>query len=202
MYLALPAGDDPMLIHRSVGEGTSILELGSGPGRLTRVLFALGHDVVAVDDSEEMLSHVTGAETVCGDLFDLELRRKFDVVLAASHLINHADSVMRRSLLDVCKRHLRPSGSVLIQRLEPGWPPNDRSTGSVGPIDMTFTVRARTGDVVAAAMEYRLGSQSWTQDFEAVDVDDGLLDETAVASGLRVEGPLNDAKTWLRLGHS
>lgn len=62
IYLALPAGDDPMIIHNAAPPEASILELGSGPGRLTRVLVALGHEVVAVDDSPEMLAHVTGAE--------------------------------------------------------------------------------------------------------------------------------------------
>ncbi len=143
MYLALPAGDDPMIIHDASPSGASILELGSGPGRLTRVLIALGHELVAVDDSPEMLAHVTGAETVCGDLFDIELHRRFDVVLAASHLVNHPDPQKRASLLGVCKRHLNPNGCVLVQRYAPGWPQERQSTGSAGPVDMTFTVRSR-----------------------------------------------------------
>ena len=62
-----------MLIHDAVGAGGSILELGCGPGRITRFLIALGHEVTAVDDSPAMLEHVTGARTVSADLYTLEL---------------------------------------------------------------------------------------------------------------------------------
>jgi SAM-dependent methyltransferase len=120
MYLALPAGDDPLIIHRASPPGASILELGSGPGRLTRVLVALGHEVVAVDDSTEMLAHVTGAATVCADLFDVDVGRTFDIVLVASHLINDPDLARRHALLCVCRRHLVTGGSILVQRYQPG----------------------------------------------------------------------------------
>lgn len=202
MYLALPAGDDPMIVHNASPPGSSILELGSGPGRLTRVLIALGHEVVAVDDSQEMLAHVTGAETVCADLFDIDLGRRFDVVLAASHLINHPDEHMRGSLLAVCKRHLSPEGIVLVQRYAPGWPPQDgERTGSAGPVDMTFRVRSRRGAVVSASVTYQLGTVQWIQDYEAVDVDDDLLTAAVESAGLRVEGSIDDTATWVKLGH-
>ena len=198
MYLALPAGDEPMIVHAAAGE--SILELGSGPGRLTRVLVAVGHSVVAVDDAEEMLAHVTGAERVCADVFTLDLRRRFDTVLVASHLINHPARARRRALLDVARRHLSPHGSVLVQRFPPGWPPPEaRRSWSSGPVHMTFVRHDQVGDVVRASMIYRLGDSRWEQRFEAVDVDDTMLAVDAGAVGLAVAEVLTDDATWIRL---
>src|SRR5262245_60192668 len=65
LYAILPPGPDPDIIHGAIPAGAPILELGSGAGRVTRSLLALGHPVVAVDESPEMLAHVRGAETVC-----------------------------------------------------------------------------------------------------------------------------------------
>ena len=84
VYLRLPPGDEPDIIHAAVPEGAAILELGCGAGRLTRTLVALGHPVVAVDESPEMLSHIRGAEAVLADIETLELKRQFAVVLLAS----------------------------------------------------------------------------------------------------------------------
>ncbi len=49
-------------MYEAAGAGASILELGCGAGRVTHPLVALGHPVVAVDESPEMLAHVRGAE--------------------------------------------------------------------------------------------------------------------------------------------
>src|SRR5690606_17737251 len=121
LYLAIPAGDAPTIVHQAVPPASSILELGSGPGRLTRVLVAYGHTVTAVDDSREMLEHVTGARRVCADLHELDLGERFDVVLGASHLINEPKPATRRRLLQVCRRHVAEDGVVLLERYPPGW---------------------------------------------------------------------------------
>ena len=54
-YGLLPPGRDPEVIHGAIGAGASILELGAGAGRVTHALLRLGHPVVAVDESAEML---------------------------------------------------------------------------------------------------------------------------------------------------
>ena len=58
-------------------------------------LQALGHPVVAVDQSPEMLAHVHGATTVCTDIEALALGRRFAGVLLASHLVNVASDTRR-----------------------------------------------------------------------------------------------------------
>lgn len=149
LYLALPAGDGPLLVHDAVPAGASILELGSGPGRVTRVLIALGHPVTAVDDAEAMLAHVTGAETVCADVLDLDLGRRFDVVLAGSHMINQPTAEDRRRVLDVCRRHVHDDGDVLVERYPRGFLAEvEHATNRVGPVDIELQVVARRADVV------------------------------------------------------
>ncbi|MGB8360123.1 MAG: hypothetical protein WCE80_01845, partial [Acidimicrobiia bacterium] len=44
-----------MMIDSQLDVTGSILELGSGPGRITHPLVAMGHAVVAVDDSRQAL---------------------------------------------------------------------------------------------------------------------------------------------------
>src|SRR5579859_7120113 len=100
-YALMPDFGEPGIVHEAAGAGASILELGSGAGRVTHPLIALGHPVVAVDESPEMLAHVRGAETVCAQIQDLALGRRFDVVLLASHLISTDDTAERSAFLAV-----------------------------------------------------------------------------------------------------
>ncbi len=95
VYLALPA--EPELGHvRSVlSPGSAVLDLGCGVGRLSNPLAADGHEVVAVDESAEMLAHVIGPEAVLADLWHLDLGRRFDVVLATSHLSRSVTGSLR-----------------------------------------------------------------------------------------------------------
>lgn len=65
-YTLLPPGEEAEIIGGAVPAGGSILELGSGVGRVTHPLVAAGFQVVAVDESAEMLTHVRGAQTVHG----------------------------------------------------------------------------------------------------------------------------------------
>ncbi|WP_220182865.1 class I SAM-dependent methyltransferase [Sphaerisporangium album] len=59
-YATLKPRGEPERIHAAIPEGASILELGAGAGRITHSLLALGHEVVAVDESAEMLAHIRG----------------------------------------------------------------------------------------------------------------------------------------------
>ncbi len=58
--LALPAEPDLSRVCSVLPSLTSVLDLGSGPGRIANPLSAAGHDVVAVDDLSEVLTHVVG----------------------------------------------------------------------------------------------------------------------------------------------
>jgi len=87
-----------------------ILDLGAGTGKLTAVAAALGHDVVAVDPSEEMLSvcrRIPGVDTMVGAAESIPLAHgSVDAVIVgqAFHWFDHS-----RALPEIA-RVLRPHG--------------------------------------------------------------------------------------------
>ncbi len=200
MYLALPADETALHIRDWGGQGSSVLELGSGPGRTTRVLIALGHKITAVDDSEEMLNHVTGATTVQADITALALNKRFDVVLAASHLINHADPAHRHALLQVCRNHVKDAGVVLLQRYPPGWLA-EAETKEVqrGAVTIRFVPGEQRAAGRAGSVVYMLGEQQWVQEFVSADIGDELIAQEAAAAGLIVDTGLTDDPGWVAL---
>jgi ubiquinone/menaquinone biosynthesis C-methylase UbiE len=94
---------------------TTVLELGAGTGKLTRVLVELGHDVHATDPDEQMLARlrdnlpdvrtsVAGAEGIPGP------DASYDVVVAAQafHWFDH-----ERALPEIA-RVLKPGGRLAL----------------------------------------------------------------------------------------
>ena len=121
LRVTLSPSGEPERIHAAIPAGASILELGAGTGRITHSLLALGHDVVAVDQSAEMLEHIHGADTVCSPIETLALERTFDLVLLMSFVIDVADDGLRASFLQTCRRHVSADGWVILQRKPPEW---------------------------------------------------------------------------------
>lgn len=200
IYAALPPTDDPALIHAAVAPGGSILELGCGVGRMTHPLVALGHPVVGVDESPEMLSLVTGAETVRADIFTLALDRTFAGVVAASHFINNPERKQRLALLAVCRRHLADDGVVLLERYEPEWARAPHSGyGFVGDVEIEIDIHARRGPVFDATATYELGGAKWAQPFTARALEDDELAAEALESGLVLDRWLDERRTWALL---
>jgi SAM-dependent methyltransferase len=204
-YAALTPGQEPRIVHEAIPEVATILELGAGAGRMTHALLALGHPVVAVDESPEMLERIHGAETVLSRIEDLDLGRRFDAVLFASYLLNVPDLVWRRTLLAACRRHVREDGCVLIQRHEPEWfdtaAPFERRHADLPQGELVHRMRdvTRPGPgLLSATMEYRIGERTWTQSFTSQRVDDDQLAEDLGAVGLAVDVFLSDDRSWIR----
>lgn len=200
-YAMLRPGPEPEIIHRAAGERPSaILELGAGAGRVTGALAALGHRVVAVDESPEMLARISGAETVCARIEDLRLGRRFDVVLLCSHLINVPDDGVRAALLDACARHVAASGCVVIEQHEPGW--FDRAAETEQEADgIVFRLAgvSRPGPgLLSATVEYAAGGRLWTQSFTAMRVDEAHLLAALEAAGLALDSYLTPDRSWIR----
>jgi SAM-dependent methyltransferase len=99
-----------MLGQASVQGRRQVLDLGAGTGKLAAVAAALGHDVIAVDPSEEMLTvcrKVTGVDTMVGAAESIPLAHgSVDAVIVgqAFHWFDHA-----RALPEIA-RVLRPHG--------------------------------------------------------------------------------------------
>ena len=199
-YAQLPDFGEPTIVHDAVRPGASILELGCGTGRLTRPLAALGHPVVAVDESPEMLAHVREAETVCARIEGLCLSRRFDVVLLASHLINVADEAIRRDLLTACRDHVADDGCVIVQQHPPEWfaAAAEAENTSAGIIFRLRDVSRPAPNLVSATVEYVVGDQRWTQTFTAMRLDEPELAAALAVAGLRLDRYLTENHSWFR----
>ncbi|HUZ54238.1 MAG TPA: class I SAM-dependent methyltransferase [Streptosporangiaceae bacterium] len=200
-YAMLSSGREPEIVHAAAGDpAASILELGSGTGRVTGALTALGHRVVAVDESAEMLAHITTAETVCARIEDLALDERFDVVLLASHLINVPDERDRQELLRACARHVSAAGCVVIEMHAPEWFAGAEETESESN-GITFRLRGVSRpapDLLSATVEYQVGDRLWTQSFTALKLGEGQLRRTLIDAGLAFDRYLTDDHSWLR----
>jgi SAM-dependent methyltransferase len=200
LYELLPPGEEPAIVHAAVPPGASILELGAGAGRVTHPLLRLGHPVVAVDESPEMLARIHGAETVSAKIQSLDLGRRFDVVLLASHLVNVPDDGLRLRFLCACRRHVLTSGCVLLQRHEPAWfEEAEEGERTVGAVTVGLhDLRRPAPGLLSATVEYRAGGRTWRQWFTARRLDDAALAAALAEAGLAVDAYLTDDRTWVR----
>jgi len=198
-YAMMQDSGEVAIVHEASGPGAAILELGCGAGRITHPLIALGHPVVAVDESPEMLAHVRDAETVCARIQELSLGRRFGVVLLASHLIN-ADDQTRRLFLDACRRHVAGDGCVIIQQHSPEWfaTVTDSEVTRDGVVFRLRDVTRPAPNLVSATVEYVAGDRRWTQAFTTTRLDEAELAAALAAAGLRLDRYLTEDRSWLR----
>jgi SAM-dependent methyltransferase len=196
LYATLGALGEPELVHDAIPPSSEILELGAGAGRITRALTALGHPVVAVDQSQAMLDRIEGAETVLADIETLSLERRFPVVLLASNFVNDPDRERVRAYLECCARHVLPHGQVLIQGYPRDWRPDSewRQLGEVSVRLRRFTL---VGPLLRGEMEYVVEGETVTHAFEARMVTDAEVDRDLAAAGLRRRGFLDERGAWI-----
>lgn len=198
LYRRLEADTEPEIIAAVVPAGGSILELGSGPGRVTHPLIARGYALTAVDNSAEMLAHIKGAETVLADIEGLDLGRGFDAVLLASTLINFPDEGTRAALLATCRRHVRPGGAVLIERRNPV----TFATLQPGPAGEEAGIRhiiesvRHDGRLAHIVLRSETADAVWTQSYTHELIDDAQMAEELAAAGLRLVRWLDPPRRW------
>ena len=196
----LESAGEPELIHREIAEEATILDLGSGPGRITHELIKLGHRVVAVDYDERMLELIHGAETVCSPIEDLRLERSFEAVLLMSTLINRPDREGRLALLRTCRRHVAPNGVVLVERYDPEIGKDGEATErQFAGITIRVSDVRREGPLLFQSVEYDAGDRGvWRirLDGRYVLSDDETLADLA-AAGLRLRRWVDERRRWL-----
>ncbi|OXM74594.1 MULTISPECIES: class I SAM-dependent methyltransferase [Amycolatopsis] len=183
VYRLLPPAGEAEIVHRVAPAGAAVLDLGSGTGRIAHRLIELGHPVTAVDDSAEMLAHVRGAETVRARIEDLDLRRRFPVVLLASHLVNQPDS---HALLATVARHLADDGVAVIEWHPPSWFDTvAEGGGHLGEVLVSLTGVVRDGPLLSATVRYQARGRSWEQPFTTRRLSEPELRARLVEAGLR-----------------
>jgi SAM-dependent methyltransferase len=198
VYSLIGPAEEPGIVHSAIPKGAEILELGSGVGRVTRALIELGHPVVAVDESPDMLARVAGAETVLSRIEELDLDRRFPVVLLASNLINTEDRRQRAAFLRTCRNHVSPDGVVLIERLEPdlGARIEHGSVRERDGVQIWSEKVAQRGKTLSAEVHYRAGDREWIHPFTAELLDDEDIDRVLRDSGFVLDRWLDEARRW------
>jgi SAM-dependent methyltransferase len=198
LYRRLPHDGEAEIVAAVVPAGGSILELGSGPGRITHAMVARGYAVTAVDNSAEMLAHIRSAETVRADIEDLDLGRSFDAVLLASTLINFPDARTRAALLATCRRHIRPGGAVLIERRNPATFASIRPgpAGEEAGIHHIVESVRHEGRLAHIVLRSEAADAAWTQSFICELIDDEQLAEALATAGLRLVRWLDSPRRW------
>jgi SAM-dependent methyltransferase len=202
LYARLPAGPSPQLIHDAIPSGASILELGAGAGRITHPLLELGHEVVAVDESPDMLAYIKGAETVESRIEELALGRQFDVVLLMSHLIEKPDIDQCRAFLRTCRVHVKDHGQVVIQRDPPERnyseePPFKRVVANGCTISMRNLSQA-SSDLLTFTLDYEIDGSTWSQSVVTRPVDDDSLEHELALAGLELDSFISANRSWVR----
>jgi SAM-dependent methyltransferase len=198
LYAALSARGEPELVHGAVPQGAAVLELGCGTGRISTPLARLGHRVVGVDESADMLACCAGITPVQAQIQTLRLPELFPVVLLPSHLINSADEGLRSAFLLTCRAHVEPDGMVLFQRHRRGWVTDaEDSTHDDGTLRSTLHVLDRPApDLLHGRMTYELGDAVWQHEFTARDLPDADLPALLATADLRLDRILTPDGAW------
>ena len=202
VYRLLPSRGEPEFIHGRIPPACSILDLGAGAGRIADPLVAMGHQVIAVDNSPAMLAHVQRAETALADIVAFRDRRTFPAVILASSLINSADPGLRRGFLATVAHHLDPDGTAFIQWFAPDWfdqlQAGTSRRGTIGPLASVLQVASVDDGLLDATVSYELGVQSWSQTFRSRRLTLADVEAELAAAGLRLLGDERHADgDWL-----
>ena len=106
-------------------EPRSVLDAGCGTGRVAIELHRRGLDVVGVDLDPAMLARARdkapGLPWVEGDLAEVELGRRFDVVVLAGNVMIYLEPGTEAAVVANLARHLEPGGALVAGfELQPG----------------------------------------------------------------------------------
>jgi SAM-dependent methyltransferase len=198
-YALLPAFGEPEIVHAAVPPGASILELGCGTGRILRPLAALGHPVVGVDDSPEMLARSPDLPTVRSPIGALRLGRAFDAVLLASTMINAAPGT-RAQFLATVRHHLRDGGTAVFQQSPPDWFETLEQAQPVrdDPGGIRRIIRSARWEPprLRTEIEYQVGGNVWTHAWTSYQISDEELAGNLTAAGLRLGDWLSTDHAW------
>ncbi|MEX5720386.1 class I SAM-dependent methyltransferase [Geodermatophilus maliterrae] len=104
---------DAMLPRRS-----RVLDAGCGPGRVGGHLASVGHDVVGVDVDPVLVAAAEedhpGPRWLVGDLAELDLPDRFDVIVCAGNVVTFLAPSTRGEVLRRFRAHLAADGRAVV----------------------------------------------------------------------------------------
>jgi SAM-dependent methyltransferase len=115
------AADLPIWRELAARQGSPILELGAGTGRVTLELARGGHSMVALDRDRRLLAQLgrraqdLSVETVVADARAFALERRFTLCLVPMQTVQLLGGAAGRAAMLACAaRHLEPGGLLAI----------------------------------------------------------------------------------------
>ncbi|MDQ6803040.1 MAG: class I SAM-dependent methyltransferase [Acidobacteriota bacterium] len=129
--------------HLRFKGGESLLDVGCGVGRWSRLAARRGARVTGIDLSPSMIAGLPSSFMVA-DIVTLNIDYKFDKILTVTVLQHILDGARLQQAVDNIARHLKPDGRAIL--LESA--PTRRNASCDTPV-----FRARTADEYLAAFE-------------------------------------------------
>jgi SAM-dependent methyltransferase len=130
----------------------TVLDAGCGTGRVARQLATRGIEVVGVDGNESMIATARrlapDLEWVVADLTELELHRRFDLVVMAGNVPLFTPEGTEAALVRGCARHIVGGG-----RLVTGF-----------QLDQGYTLGRYDDDCRRTGLELEARWATWTED--------------------------------------
>jgi SAM-dependent methyltransferase len=102
---------DWLVAQTALGAGRTVVDLGAGTGKLTRLLLSTGARVVAVEPIAEMRAHIKGAEVLDGTAEAIPLPDASADVVTVAQALHWFDQ--ERALPEI-HRVLRERGSLVL----------------------------------------------------------------------------------------
>jgi SAM-dependent methyltransferase len=111
-------GGEARAIDAMVSRGARILDAGCGTGRVGGLLAAAGHQVTGVDLDPVLIAEAErnhpGPRWLVGDLSELDLAERFDLVVCAGNVMTFAAPESRVEILRRFAGHLGDGGRAVI----------------------------------------------------------------------------------------
>ncbi|MEU4625353.1 class I SAM-dependent methyltransferase [Actinoplanes sp. NPDC023801] len=111
-------GGEARMIDAMVPRGSRILDAGCGTGRVGGHLAAAGHDVTGVDLDPELIAEARsqhpGPAWQVGDLSEIDLPDRFDVIVCAGNVMTFAGPSTRVEILRRFGAHLADGGRAVV----------------------------------------------------------------------------------------
>ena len=130
---------------------SSALDAGCGTGRVAVELARRGVEAVGVDLDADLLARARtkapGLVWVHANLAELDLDRRFDVVVAAGNVIGFVAADRRAAAVGACAAHLEPGGRLVAGfQLRAGWPTLEAYDGWCAAAGLVLESRYDTWD--------------------------------------------------------
>lgn len=199
LYRRLPYLGEIDFLALKLPSGASILELGCGVGRLTKVLLDLGFRVTAIDNSQDVLMHApAAAELIQCDIETLRLENSFDAVLLASCLINVPSPPARFAFLRTAREHLKVGGLLFFERQSVRWL-NDLVAGwtsKVGDVVVAAEEVIRSGEQLEICLRYEHDGLAWRHRFAHSLLTDHAVNHSLKAAGFEHLAWIDQRQRW------